>query len=94
MNEISLPGKVRVSTDVLLQEIEGESVLLDLNSEFYFGLNKVGTRIWQLLSEETSVENVLTKLKGEYGVDEQLLAKDLSNILNALSENGLVEVLE
>ncbi|MBT6125779.1 MAG: PqqD family protein, partial [Halieaceae bacterium] len=40
---------VTLSPDVISQEVSGETVLLDLNSEHYFGLDEVGTRIWQLI---------------------------------------------
>ena len=39
--------KIQISPDVLSQEVNGETVLLDLEGESYFGLNEVGTRVWQ-----------------------------------------------
>ena len=48
---ISTDQVFTVSKDVLFQEVAGETVLLDLNSESYFGLDEVGTRIWTLLNE-------------------------------------------
>ena len=44
-----------ISDEVLSQEVNGETLLLDLEGESYFGLNEVGTRIWQLLQAAPTV---------------------------------------
>ena len=51
MNHPSQVSQFRISPEVLHQEINGETVLLDLDSESYFGLDAVATRVWQLISE-------------------------------------------
>ena len=52
---ISFDSKVRVPEDVLVSELDGESVLLNLKSECYFGLDEVGTRLWELLISSESI---------------------------------------
>ena len=47
-----------ISDEVLSQEVNGETELLDLESESYFGLNQVGTGIWQLLQDKPMVAQV------------------------------------
>ncbi len=79
-----------ISKDLLSQEISGETVLLDLNSESYFGLDEVGTRIWQLLQEHGNVQKIYDTLLEEYDVDAQLLKKDLEEIITKLNETGLI----
>ena len=54
-----------ISDEVLSQEINGETVLLDLESESYFGLNEIGTRIWQVLESEHCVAETLDTLSDE-----------------------------
>src|SRR5262249_46846096 len=44
---IAFEKRLVVSKDVLVQELGGESVLLNLNGGRYFGLDEVGTRMWQ-----------------------------------------------
>jgi hypothetical protein len=48
---MTLDSRVKVNDDVLFQELQGEAVLLNLKSGVYFGLDPVGTRIWQLFAE-------------------------------------------
>ena len=48
-----------LSPDVIVRELSGESVVLDLASGRYFGLNAVGTRVWQLIQQGQSVNEVI-----------------------------------
>lgn len=92
MTSPSLPVRVSISDDVLFQEIFGECVLLNMASEHYFGLDDVGTRIWQLLAEDGDPANVLTQLRQVYDVDEATLRTDLAKLLEQLSNEGLISV--
>ncbi len=85
---------VQVLPDVLSQEVSGETVLLDLNNENYFGLNEVGTRIWQLLQEQSNLEKIYDILLEEYDVDAKQLRKDFDDIINQLIDTGLIAFKE
>ncbi len=85
---------VQVLPDVLSQEVSGETVLLDLNNENYFGLNEVGTRIWQLLQEQSNLEKIYDILLEEYDVDGKQLRKDFDDIINQLIDTGLIAFKE
>ena len=89
---MSLPKTVKISDKVLFQEIEGECVLLNLSNEQYFGFDEVGTRLWNLLSEDGTTENALNNLQKEFNVDEETLRDDLTELINELSEEGLVAI--
>jgi len=78
----------------LSQEVSGETVLLDLNSENYFGLDEVGTRIWQLLQDYGDLQKVYDTVIKEYDVDEEQLTKDLDELMAKLVEVGLIEIVE
>jgi hypothetical protein len=56
---------ISISKDVLTQELQDETVLLDLDSENYFGLDSVGTRIWQLLNEGQDEVAIVARSIGE-----------------------------
>ncbi len=90
MTNPSLPVRVNISDSVLFQEIEGECVLLNMASEQYFGLDDVGTRVWQLLVEDGNPVNALERLRTVYDVDEATLRTDLAKLLEQLSAEGLV----
>lgn len=81
-----------ISSEVLSQEVSGETVLLDLDGESYFGLNEVGTRIWQLLQSEITVCALLDTLADEYDVCREQLESDVDQLLGKLSAAGLVKL--
>ena len=82
--------KIEISPDVLSQEVSGETVLLDIRSESYFGLDPVGTRIWELLHENGNLEPTYKTMLDEYDVDAGQLASDLTALVEKLEEAGLV----
>ena len=88
----SLPASVAVSPDVLSQEIEGETVVLDLRSERYYVLDDVGTRMWQLLTALGDPAAVCARMLDEYEVDAESLQRDLAALIAKLVESGMIEV--
>ena len=84
--------KIQIAPDVLFQEVGGETVLLDLESERYFGLDTVGTRIWALLGEGASIGAVVETLLQEYEVERATLELDVEELIDKLSEAGLVRL--
>ena len=89
---MDLNQKITLSPEVLSQEVTGETVLLDLNSESYFGLDEVGTRIWQLLQENNDLRSVFDTMLEEYDVTPEQLESDLDELVGKLTEAGLVSI--
>ncbi|MDP9171910.1 MAG: PqqD family protein [Acidobacteriota bacterium] len=71
-------------------EVEGEMVLLDLQSGTYFGLNAVGAEIWNQLTRHKSFDEILRYLLSRYRVSEERCEAELRALLSNLSERGLV----
>jgi hypothetical protein len=92
LNQKMKTTSIKISSSVLFQELSGETVLLDLDSESYFGLDAIGTRIWQLLSEGQEVSTVVDALLQEYEVEREELERDVSELLERLSTAGLIEI--
>jgi hypothetical protein len=82
--------KIEISPEVLFQEVSGETVLLDLDSEQYFGLDAVGTRVWQLIGAGATAEAVVDTLLAEYEVERDTLEADVDELLGRLAEAGLI----
>ena len=91
---MNLNQKVIFAETVFAQEVDGEMVLLDMESENYFGLDEVGTTIWQAMQEKETLKEVLDVLLDQYEVEEEMLEQDLSDFVGKLVESGLVEVQE
>ncbi len=90
--EISFAASVEIPEGILFRELSGEAVLLNLNSEHYFGLDEVGTRIWQELNSSSTIEEAFNKIYAEYDVDRATLEKDFHELLEKLIEQGLIKL--
>lgn len=91
---MNLNQKITFADTVFAQEVDGEMVLLDMESENYFGLDEVGTAIWQAMQEYGTLQEVFNAMLEQYDVEEEVLEKDLSDFVDKLIESGLVEVKE
>jgi Coenzyme PQQ synthesis protein D (PqqD) len=87
---LPLTSRLKANRDVVFRDLQGELVLLNLKSGVYFGLDPVGTRMWQLLHEHRSLHEVLAALLDEYDVAETRCERDLVGFVRALVENELV----
>ncbi len=87
----TLPIRVTPGADVLVQQVEDESVLLDLKTEEYYSLDDVGTRMWQLMCESGDPEAAVEALLQIYEVDEATLRHDMAQLIAELAAHGLVE---
>jgi len=90
--QISFSDRVRVPDDVLISRLQEESVILNLDSERYYGLDDVGTRMLSVLSTSESIEAAYESLRDEYDVDGQVLRQDLLALVENLLQKGIVTV--
>lgn len=90
---ISFTDKLSVPSHVLVRVMDKESVLLNIETERYFGLDETGTRMWQLSTTESSIESAYQQLLNEYDVDPDTLRQNLGELLEKLTENGLLTII-
>jgi len=81
-----------IQSHVLIRHLYGESVLLNLESERYFGLDGTGTRMLDLVTSMASVDSAYEKLLEEFDVEPTLLREHLNELLKRLVENGLLKL--
>jgi coenzyme PQQ synthesis protein D (PqqD) len=90
MPALSIVDAVRIPQDVIFRELNGEGVILDLESGTYFGLDAVGTRIWQLCMVHGSLKAVWEAMQREFDAPSETLRSDLLAFVNELSTKGLL----
>lgn len=90
--EIPLTARAVVPEHVLVQEIEGHSALLHLGTERYFGLDDVGTRVWEAIAAADTIGGAVDSLLDVYDVPAERLQADVRALLASLAEHGLVEI--
>ena len=92
MGAMDAEKTLTIPDHVMSRQVGDETVILDLGSGTYFGLDPVGARVWQLLGGGTTVQQVVTTLLGEYDVAEDRLRQDVTDLINELVSRGLAEV--
>jgi hypothetical protein len=89
---LSDSSRLTVPKHVVARQASGETVLLNLDNEHYYGLEGVGTRLWELVEAGTTFRAAVTVLLNEYDVDRDALEADLTALIAELHDNGLVAV--
>lgn len=89
---LTLAARVMPREGVLFQQLQEEAVLLNLDSGQYYGLDPVGTRIWNLLAEGKALPQVVSTIVAEYEVGSEQCEADLLKLLGDLEAQGLVAV--
>ncbi|KAA1395195.1 PqqD family protein [Aeromicrobium ginsengisoli] len=87
---VSATTVLHASDSVLLRQAGTETVLLDLTSEEFFGLDGAGARMYELLAEPRTIDAVADVIVDEYDVDRDQLVADLVDLAAELVERGLV----
>ena len=87
---ISFSDRVRTAEDVLISNLQEESVILNLDSERYYGLDDVGTRFLSALNASESIEAAYEVLRDEYDVDPHSLRQDLFELVEDLVNQGIL----
>lgn len=87
-----LPEVVEIGEGVIYQKLNDEAVLLELSSQRYFGLNHVGTKMWQFLLDDGNVESLISRLGSVYDTTEAVLREDVTQLIRELLAANLLKV--
>jgi hypothetical protein len=89
---VSLDSRVSISEDAVFRELGGESVIVHLDSGIYYGLDPVGTRVWQLIDAHGQLKPVFEAALDEFDVEPARLEEDLLRLVTELASRRLVVV--
>lgn len=92
--ELDLDTRVTVPAGVMFRDLDGEAVLLELETGRYYSLNETGTRMWILLQEHGSVETAFHALLDEYDIAEDRLRRELLGFVDILATRRLLQAHE
>ena len=90
--DISLDNRVTIHEDAVFRELDGEAVILQLDAGMYFGLDPVGTRLWQLIEAHGRLRPVFDAALQEFDVAPDVLERDLIELVSRLADKQLVVV--
>lgn len=89
---MTLDQKINIADSVFSQEVDNEMVLLDTESEEYFGLDETAAVIWQHLAENESLREVHASMLAIYDVAAEQLEQDILAFVEKLIDAGLVQL--
>jgi len=92
MSRSTLASVVTINPDVAFRELDGEIVILNLETGTYFGLDEVGARTWKLIEDHGSLGAVFEALRSEYDATPSVLERDLLELVDHLCAKGLTRV--
>lgn len=76
--------------EVVETVLEDGAVLLNLKTGFYYSLNNVGYRIWQIIDDAKNLDDILDKLMAEYQGEDGIIRSSVPNFLEELKQEALV----
>lgn len=84
-------NKWQVSSEVLSSKIDEEVILMSLKGEYYFGLDLIGSGIWELLEQQPlTIDELVQLLVVEYEVDEPTCRNDVQTFIDDMFEKQLI----
>jgi len=90
--KINPNSRLQRCSNIVSSEIDGETVMMDTNFEKYFGMKVVGTRIWQLLEKETSLQTLCEQLTKEFDINLEQCMEDVMPFLQELFEQDMLQL--
>ena len=87
---MTLSRHLRISDAAVVRDLDGESVILNIESGMYFGLDRIGTRVWQLIEQHGNVDAIVRVMENEYDADPQTLRADTEALVASLVEKRLI----
>jgi len=91
---LTFNAELRIPAHVSFSVVGEDAFLLNTQTNKYYGLEKVGARLWQLLTAGKSLKDAHQILLSEYAVEASQLTQDILELLEDLQKNGLIEIVE
>jgi hypothetical protein len=89
---LTLDDRLVIPTTVISRDLEGETVMLNLDTGIYFGLDPVGTAVWKHLQDAVALHDVRDRLVEEFDVTAETATADLLHLAEQLVARGLVRI--
>ena len=96
MTRLQADTRLRRKQDLVATDMDGETVMLDIESGKYFALSGVGSHVWKMLEDERTVDQVIGDIESEFDVSNlsgrDEIAADVTDFLQSLVDKDLVRV--
>jgi hypothetical protein len=86
--------KLSRNPELLSSDMDGEIVMMSIDNGEYYGLDMIGSRIWELLESPCSFQSIISTLMEEYEVPALQCENDVSDFLDSLLEKKIIVLLD
>lgn len=90
--EISKDSIIKQTDDIVASEIDGETVMMSIENGQYYGLDLIGSHIWDLIKSPIKVSDLINTLLEKYDVDGDTCQRDVLAFLNDLNQDNILVV--
>ena len=90
---LSSRSLIKRSPNHVATDMAGETVVLDMKSGMYYGMDGVAGTIWNLLDEPRTLADIQAAVLAEYEIDVENCERDVLAFVESLRSAGLVEVV-
>ncbi len=90
MTGITMDTTISQTKDIVASDIDGEVVMMSIEDGAYYGIDSVGSRIWELIETPRRVSDLIEKLMEEFKVDRPTCEKDVLKFLEELQKNNTI----
>ncbi|MEN9573672.1 MAG: hypothetical protein RL514_1527 [Verrucomicrobiota bacterium] len=91
---VELKSLVGQAPDLVSTLIGGETALMSIRTGSYHSLDRVGSRIWELIATPRTVASVVDQLLAEFAVERPLCEAQALAFLQKLSDDELLHVTD
>ncbi|MBT5873731.1 MAG: lasso peptide biosynthesis PqqD family chaperone [Candidatus Latescibacteria bacterium] len=91
---INLQTMIKASDEIVSSKLDDQVVMMSIDKGAYFGLDEIGSRIWELLASPRTVSGLCSILIQEYDVPREECEQDILALLNELAEKNLLQITE
>jgi hypothetical protein len=78
--------------EVIAVDLQGRTVILDVDSGLFYQLNAVGTRIWEMLDAPSTVPHLCNRLQDKFDVEAETCRRDVTDFVQRLVASRLIEM--
>ena len=90
--ELKANSCIKKTNNFVASDIDGQAIMMSIENSKYFGMDEVGTSIWNLLDQNPSFEELISNLMAEYEIDRETCENDTKAFLERLLQYKLIEI--
>lgn len=86
--------RIRRAVDILFAKVDDDMLAIDEQAGYYYAMNQTSSRIWELIAESATVEEICERLCQEFSVDADTCLREVTDLLHGLHDAGLIQMDE